>query len=118
MKPKLILCLVLVLSGAFLFSFASQKAYGYEVLVQLNHTNLIKDFPFLQISAVRSHSTNNETVFFTVTVIPKDQHQPENFTGTLAILDSHFSRHAGFIASTSVKARIGLNLETVPKALR
>jgi hypothetical protein len=96
MKPKLLLCLALVLSGGF----ATQCTYGYEVEYQINHTNLTNDFSFLQISAARIHYTNNETVFFTVIVTPKVKQQSEHFEGHLGISDSH-----GFIAATLVEAK-------------
>jgi hypothetical protein len=96
MKPKLILCLALVLSGGF----ATQHAYGFVAEIQINHTNLTNDFSFLQISAARTHFTNNETVFFTVIVTPKVKQQPEHFGGFLEISDSH-----GFIAQTLVGAK-------------
>jgi hypothetical protein len=102
MKPKIILCLALVLSGGL-------SAFGYVAEIQINHTNLIKDYSFLQISAVRN--TNNETVFFTVTVIPKEKQQSEYFSGHLRISDTNTGTQ-GFIAQTSVAARM------VPKGLR
>jgi hypothetical protein len=107
MKPKLILCLALVLSGIF----ATQRACGFVAEIQINHTNLIKDYSFLQISAVRIHYTNNETVFFTVTVIPKEKQRLEYFEGHLEIRDTNIGS-LGFIAGTSVAARM------VPKGLR
>jgi len=120
MKPKLLLGLALVLN-MLIFLSATQPAYGYEVFIQLNHTNLNTDYSFLQITAVRNHSTNNEAVFFTVVVIPKDKHQPENFTGRLVIRDTHLNKPDDFIAQTSVRAGKwpgGLGFETVPKSLR
>jgi hypothetical protein len=107
MKPKLILWLALVLSGIC----ATQRAYGFVAEIQINHTNLIKDYSFLQISAVRIHYTNNETVFFTVTVTPKEKQQPEHFEGHLSISDTN-TGSLGFIAGTSVAARM------VPKGSR
>jgi hypothetical protein len=121
MKPKLILCLALVLSGGLFFLSATQPVYGYEVLIQLNHTNLNTDYSFLRVTAVRNHSTNNEMVFFTVIAMPKDKHQPENFTGLLMIRDSHLNKPDDFITQTSVRARkwpAGRDLEAVPKPLR
>jgi hypothetical protein len=120
MKPKLLLGLALVLCGGLFFLSATQQAYGYEVVIQLNHTNLNTDYSFLQITAVRNHSTNNEMVFFTVIVMPKDKHQPENFTGLLVIRDSHLNKPDDFIAQTSVRARKwpgGPGLEAIPKSL-
>src|SRR5665647_2438813 len=106
MKPKLLLGLALVLGGALFFLSAIQPAYGYEVVIQLNHTNLNTDYSFLQITAVRNHSTNNEMVFFTVIVMPKDKHQPENFTGLLVIRDSHLNKPC--LLYTSPSPRDGL----------
>jgi hypothetical protein len=79
MKPKLLPGLALVLSGTLFFLSATQPVYGYEVLIQLNHTNLNTDYSFLQITAVRNNATNSEVVFFTVVVIPRDKHQPPPF---------------------------------------
>ncbi|MGD0252485.1 MAG: hypothetical protein ABSC01_07285 [Verrucomicrobiota bacterium] len=107
MKAKIILCLALVLSGIF----ATQCAYGFVSEVQINHTNLIKDYSFLQINTVRIHYTNNETILFTVTVTPKEKQQSEHFEGFLKINDTNIGGH-GFIAQTSVGARM------IPKALR
>ena len=42
MKSKLILWLALVLSGIC----ATQRAYGFVAEIQINHTNLIKDYSF------------------------------------------------------------------------
>lgn len=121
MKPKLILSLALVLSGTLFFLSATQPAYSYEVLIPLNHTNLNTDYSFLQITAVRNHPTNNEAVLFTVVVIPKDKHQPENFTGLLVIRDSQQREPGDFIAQTSVRAKKwpgGPGFESIPKSMR
>jgi hypothetical protein len=101
MKPKLLLCLALVLSGIF----TTQRAYGFVAEIQINHTNLVKDYSFLQISAVRIPYTNNETVFFTVTVTPPKKQQSEYFLGYLTISDTNTGSQ-GFIAQTSVAARM------------
>ena len=85
MKPKLILCLALAV-----FTFAArQSAYGYEVPFEINRTNINTDFSFLLIKAVHYNynKTNDETVMFTIIVMPRDNHQPENFYGLLTVMD-------------------------------
>jgi hypothetical protein len=107
MKPKIILCLALVLSGIF----ATQHAYCSEAEIQINHANLVKDYSFLQISSLRIPYTNNETVLFTVTVTPKEKKQSVYFLGHLRISDTNTGSQ-GFIVQTSVAARM------VPKGSR
>ena len=117
MKPKLILCLALVLSGVF----ASQRAYGYVAEIQINHANLKADFSFLKIKTVHINLTNDEVVFFTVMVIPKDKQQSERFEGHLEINDASIKGSHKVIAYTLVEARKltdGTIIEEIPKQLR
>jgi hypothetical protein len=86
MKPKIILCLALVLSGIFTI----QHAYGFVAEIQINHTNLKTDYSFLKIKTVRLNFTNNPVVVFTVIVVPKDKlQQSDNFEGWLEISDAN-----------------------------
>jgi len=113
MKPKLILCLALVLSGIF----ATQRAYSYVAEIQINHVNLKTNFSFLKIKTAHTHLTN-EVVFFTVIVIPKDNRYI--YSGNLEISDTNIGSH-GYIAQTKVQGRKLLNqlpIEEIPKSLR
>jgi hypothetical protein len=99
MNPKIILCLALVLSGIF----ASQRTYGYEEEIRINHANLKTDCSFLKIETVRINLTNDPVVFFTVIVIPKDKRQQsEHFEGHLEINDASDSHK--IIGYTTVEA--------------
>ncbi|HTB86166.1 MAG TPA: hypothetical protein VK742_21140 [Candidatus Sulfotelmatobacter sp.] len=117
MKPKLLLCLALVLSGCLLGLFNPQSACGYEVVTQINHANL-KNYSFLKIKTARLNFTNNSAVWFTVIVIPKNKQKSEHvdkiYLGRLVISDTN-----GFIAGTSVQWRkFEGELPDVPKPLR
>ncbi len=93
MKPKLFLCLALVV-----FTFAAgQSAHGFEAVIQINHANLKTDYSFLKIKALHSGSTNNPVVLFTVFITPKAK---QNYLGHLSICDTN-----GFIAGASVEGR-------------
>ena len=121
MKPKLILCHALVLSGIFLCFFATQSAYGFVGEIQINHTNLKSDYSFLKIKTVHLNFTNNPVVFFTVIVIPKDKRQQsEHFEGHLGINDPSIKDIHKVIGYTSVEARkfTGTIIEEIPKPLR
>ncbi len=115
MKPKLILCLALV----FFCSFATQRAYGYVAEIQINHANLKTDFSFLKIKTAHINFTNNEVVFFTVVVIPKDKHYI--YSGNLEINDASIKGSHKVIGDTSVEARQltgGTIFDEIPKPLR
>jgi hypothetical protein len=114
MKPKIILCLALV----FLCSFATQRACGSVIEIQINHADLKTNFSFLKIRTVHINFTNNEVVFFTVVVIPKDKHYI--YSGNLEISDTNTGSH-GYIVQTSVQARKltgGTIIDEIPKPLR
>jgi hypothetical protein len=104
MKPKLLLCLALVLSGWLPGFFNPQSAYGFEAVIQINHANLKTDCSFLKIKTVHYGSSNNPGVFFTVFVIPKAKQKSEHvdraYLGHLGISDTN-----GFIAGASVERR-------------
>jgi hypothetical protein len=117
MKPKLILCLALVLSCIF----ATQRAYSYVAEIQINHANLKTYYSLLKIKTVLLNFTNNPVVFFTVIVIPKDKRQQsEHFEGKLGINDPSIKDSHKVIGYTSVEARKyqGPFIEEVQKSLR
>ena len=121
MKPKLLLVLALVLGGSLFGLLAPQRAYGFVAEVQMNHTNLNTHFSFLKVKTVRLNFTNDEMVAFTVLVMPKDKHQPENFHGNLEVYDSSIKGSHHAIVSTTVQAHkmaSGIMLEEIPKPLR
>jgi hypothetical protein len=121
MKRKLILGLALVLSGSLFGLLAPQRAYGFVAEVQLNHTNLNTHYSFLKIKTVRLNFTNDEMVAFTVLVMPKDKHQPENFHASLEVNDSSINGSHHAIVSTTVQAHQlagGIMMEEIPKPLR
>ena len=82
MKPKLLLCLALVVS-----MFAARQVYGYDVPFEINRKNINTDYSFLLIKAVHYNKTNDDTVIFTIIVMPRDNHQPDNFYGVLTVMD-------------------------------
>ena len=85
MKPKLILCLALVLSGVWFGFFDPQQACGYDVPFEINPTNIITDFSFLLVKSAHYGTTNDDMVIFRLVVMPKDKHQPDDFGGVLTI---------------------------------
>jgi hypothetical protein len=106
MKPKLLLCLALVLSGIIFYSFATLNAYGFVAEIQINPANLKTDYSFLKINTVRVVFTNNPVVYFTVIVTPKDKRQQsDNFEGNLTINDPSIKDSHKVIGYTSVTAR-------------
>jgi hypothetical protein len=118
MKPKLIFCLALILSGGF----ATQRACGFEAEIQINHSNLKTYCPFIKIKTVRPNITNNPVVFFTVIVVPKDKlQQSEHFEGNLEINDTSIKDSHNVICWTSVEARKLISAtitDEIPKPLR
>src|SRR5580704_18463548 len=115
MRSKLLLCLALVLSGLF----ATQCAYGFVAEIQINHANLKTYCPVVTIKTTRPNWTNDEVVFFTVIVFPKDKQRSDHFSGRLEISDTDVGKHF-FIALTMVEPRkyLGLLNEEVPKSLQ
>jgi hypothetical protein len=84
MKQKTIIAFTLLFCG-----FLLQQSQGFQTApIELNRTNLNVDCPFLLIKAIHMPKPNNETVFFTVIVMPSDAHKPENFEGWLEIEDN------------------------------
>jgi len=121
MNPKILLCLALVLSGGLFGFFTPQCAYGYVAEIHLNHSDLKTDFSFLKIQTVRLNFTNDEMVAFTVVVMPKDKHLPENFHGRLDINDAGIKGSHNSIANMSVRAfklTGGTIMNEIPKPLR
>jgi len=51
--------------------------------IELNKSNLAADFSFVLIKAIDIPKTNNELNLFTVVIMAKDKHHPENFEGWL-----------------------------------
>ena len=86
MKPKLLLCLALVLGTAI------QQALGMATPpIELTATNLATDYSFIEIKSVHLPKSGNEFDFITVTVTPKKGHIPMNFEGWLEIRDKEKS---------------------------
>jgi hypothetical protein len=84
MKPNIIITFTLLFCGLFI-----QQSRGFQTPpIEMNRTNLNVDYPFLLIKVIHIPKPNNETVFFTVIVMPKDAHKPENFEGWLEVEDN------------------------------
>jgi hypothetical protein len=78
-----ITCLIFLL---FIVSF--QQAHGMATPpIELTTTNLATDYTFIVIKSTHIPKPGNEFDFFTVIVMPRNGHKPENFEGWLEIYD-------------------------------
>ncbi len=116
MNSKIILCLAPVLIGGLLGLFAPQDAFGYDVPIEINHTNIKTDYSFLLIKAVHYLGTNDEMVIFRVVVMPKHKRWPDDFSGLLTIKNGE--KYIA-IAAVNKSSKGGLiNDPDIPKPLR
>jgi hypothetical protein len=98
MKPKLILCLALVLCGCFY----SQNARAFWMTIALNRTNIVTTAPFLRIDSTPFGLTNNPVVAFSVFVLLKDKDEAELLSGSLTVKDDEDAKP--YLVETRVEA--------------
>jgi hypothetical protein len=101
MKPKLILCLALVLSG-FL---CPQNLQAFIAIIPLNQTNIAAEAPFIRIASIRGGLTNNPVTYFTVFVLLKDNMKGELVSGFLTVNDNSGKGFESILAYTQVPAK-------------
>jgi len=97
MKPKLLLCLALVLG-----IFYSQPAQAYWDTIQLSRTNIATTAPFIRIVPTHFGLTNNPMVGFSIFVLPKDNGVAELLSGSLTVIDDQETKP--YLIKTQVQA--------------
>jgi hypothetical protein len=117
MKPKIILCLTLVLSGCFY----SRTAHAYSVLIPLDRTNIAATAPFLRIVPTHYGLTNNPITEFSVFVLLKNKSDVETTSGILTVKDVRQKDSDPYIVNTPVQGRklpeeIAVRITSIPKS--
>jgi hypothetical protein len=112
MKPKLVLCSALALSGCFYF----QTAQAYWATIQISRTNITTIAPFLRIIPTSFGLTNNPMTEFSVFVLLKDSGNAELVSGSLTVKDGQETNAGPYLVSTQVQAKELLN-GSVPKEI-
>jgi hypothetical protein len=113
MKPNIIITYTLLFCGLFL-----QQSLGFQTSpIEMNRTNLNVDYPFLLIKVIHIPKPNNETVFFTVVVMPMDAHDPENFEGWLEVEDNQKQIITVQVCPSRSPYKIAEVRDNVPKKL-
>jgi len=83
MRLNIITCLAFLL-----LAVTSQQAHGMATPpIELTTTNLVTDYSFIVIKSAHLPKPGNELDYFTVIVMPRYGHKPENFNGWLEIRD-------------------------------
>lgn len=115
MNVKASSCLMLILSGCLI----ALPAHAYWASIPIDRTNIGSDGSFLRIKARSFGPTNQQTVIFTIVVVPASSHvSPDLCSGHLTVFDASGSSTRRPIVTTAVQSKTGCFSEDIPKELR